>query len=87
MPHKAKIVEISHAADGLLAVRVRCCDDALSESVLTLGGLDRSNEAIDADIQAHTARVEKQHADKERAAAHLQRLMPCQKQSEESRTS
>lgn len=75
MSHKAKIVQVKEAADGIIAVRVRCCGDESTDSVLSVHELHRSEEEFDQDIQAHCARVEKLHADRARAKAHIERLM------------
>jgi len=72
--HKAKVVAVEEVGDGLLAVRVRCCGDASSESVLTLHELHRDEAEIDKDIAEHLARVEKLHHARDRAKAHIQRL-------------
>lgn len=76
MAHKAQIVRVAAVADGLLAVHARCCADPTTESVLTLGGLDREDTLIDADIAGHLARVEKQHDARDRTKAQIQRLCP-----------
>lgn len=72
--HQARIVEITEPADGLLAVRVRCCGDASTESVVTIHELHRDEAAIDKDIAEHCARVEKLHAARDHAKAHIARL-------------
>ncbi|HLW79107.1 MAG TPA: hypothetical protein VKU44_05850 [Terriglobia bacterium] len=68
-------MEVVEASDGALAVRARCCDDESTESVLTVYQLARTNEEIDAEVAEHLARVAGQHADRERAKAHIARLM------------
>ena len=77
MNHKAQVLEVSEVGDGLLAVRVRCCGDATSESVLTLHELHRNEAAIDKDIAEYLARVEKLHAAREHVKAHVKRLCPA----------
>lgn len=76
MDHKAQIVKVEAVGDGLLAVHARCCGDASTESVLTLHEIHRDDAAIDADIAAHLARVEKLHAARDHAKAHIERLCP-----------
>lgn len=73
--HQAKITSVTAVADGILAVRARCCGDKSTESVLSLHQLDRDDAAIDQDIQDHLEKVAKQHADRERAKAHIERLL------------
>lgn len=75
MAHKAEVIEVREPADGILAVRVRCCGDESSDSVLTLHELHRSTDEIDADIQKHLDRVEKLHAARGHAKAHIERLL------------
>lgn len=74
MAHTSQIVNIEDAADGLLAITVRCCGDPKTDSVLTLHELHRSEAEIDADIAAHHARVQKLHAAKAFAKVHIARL-------------
>lgn len=75
MAHQAKVTEVREVADGILAVKARCCGNKTTDSVLSLHELSRSDEEIDADIQQHLARVEQLHADRDRAKQHVQRLM------------
>lgn len=72
--HRAKVVAVEEIADGLLAVRVRCCGDASTDSVLTVHELHRDDAELDADIAEHVARVEKLHHARNRAQAHISRL-------------
>lgn len=72
--HKAAVIKVEAGGQGHLAVRVRCCGDATSESVLTLMELHRTDEELDADIAAHLAQVEKQHAARDHAQRHIARL-------------
>lgn len=73
--HKAVILSVEPAGDGHLTVRARCCGDASTESVLTLLELQRPAEAIDQDVADHLARIEKMHAARDFAKAHVERLM------------
>ena len=73
--HKAAVTKVEAVGDGHLAVRARCCGDKSSESVMTLLELHRPDEEIDADIAAHLARVEKQHAARDHAKHHVERLI------------
>jgi hypothetical protein len=75
MSHKAKIVNVEEVADGILAVKARCCGNKTTDSVLSLHELGRADEEIDADIQQHLARVQQLHADRDRAKQHVERLM------------
>jgi hypothetical protein len=75
MNHKAKIVNVAEVADGIVAVRVRCCGDESTDSVLSVHELHRTEKEFDADVAAHCARVEKMHADRARAKAHIERLL------------
>lgn len=75
MSHKAEVIEVEAVADGILAVRVRCCKNKSTDSILSLHQLDRSDDELDQDIAAHLAKVEKTHADRERAKQHIERLM------------
>lgn len=75
MSHKSSVVSVEPTGDGHLAVRIRCCDDESSESVLTLGELHRGDAELDKDIQAHQAKVEKLHAARDHAKRHIERLM------------
>lgn len=75
MPHQAKIVKVEAVADGVLMVKARCCSDPTTDSVLTIHKLEREDAAIDADVQNHLARVEKLHSDRDRAKAHIERLL------------
>jgi peptidoglycan hydrolase CwlO-like protein len=75
MSHTSAIVKVEPLGDGLLAVTVRCCNDKTTDSVLTLHELHREDSAIDADIQAHQARIEKLHAARDHAKAHIERLL------------
>jgi hypothetical protein len=75
MTHSSAVIKVEPLGDGLLAVTVRCCKDKSTDSVLTLHELQREDAAIDADIQAHQARVEKLHEARNRAKAHVERLM------------
>ena len=63
MAHTSKVIDVQPIVNGLLAVKVRCCGDPSTDSVLTLHELQRENIAIDADIAAHQAKVEKLHGD------------------------
>jgi len=72
--HKAEVLKVEAIGDGHLAVRVRCCKDPSSDSVLTVMELHRSDEEIDADVAAHLARAEKLHAARDHAQRHLERL-------------
>lgn len=74
MPHQSQIIRVREAADGILAVTVRCCGDKKTDSVLTINNLSRGTDAIDADIAKHQKRVEQLHADKKAATEHIQRL-------------
>lgn len=76
MRHTSKVVKAEPLVNGLLAVTVRCCGDPTTDSVLTLHDLQRDNSAIDADIAAHQAKVEKLHGDSQRACDHVSRLLP-----------
>lgn len=76
MAHKAEVRKVVEMGDGLLAVHARCCGDASTESVLTLHELHRSETEIDKDIATHLARIEKLHAARDHAKAHIQRLCP-----------
>lgn len=76
MSHKAEVVKVVEVADGILAVHARCCGDVSTESVLTLNELHRDEAAIDADVAAHLAKLEKLHAARDYAKAHIQRLCP-----------
>ena len=73
--HKARVTKVEAVGDGHLAVRARCCGDPTSESVLTVLELHRSDEEIDADVTAHLARIEKQHAARDHAKRHIERLL------------
>lgn len=73
--HKAEVLKVEAVGDGHLAVRVRCCQDPKSDSILTVMELHRPDEAIDADIAAHLARVEKKHAARDHAQRHIERLI------------
>jgi hypothetical protein len=73
--HKAEVLKVEVAGDGMLAVRARCCKDASTESVLTVMELHRPDEAIDADVQRHLARIEKLHAARDHARRHIERLL------------
>jgi hypothetical protein len=75
MEHTAKIVSVSAVADGILAVRVRCCGDKSTDSVLSLHQLGRDDAAIDKDIQDHLAKVQQAHSDRDRAKVHIERLL------------
>lgn len=75
MSHQAKIVSVTAVADGILAVRVRCCGDHSTDSVLSLHEIHRPTEELEADIQKHCAKVETTHANRERAREHIERLM------------
>lgn len=75
MAHKAKIIHVHAVADGILAVKVRCCDDHSTDSVLSLHQLHRPEEEIDADIQNHLEIVQEKHAARDHAQAHIERLM------------
>lgn len=72
--HQARVISVEEVADGLLAVRVRCCGEASTESVLTIHELHRDEAAIDKDIAEYCARVEKLHHARHRAKAHIERL-------------
>jgi hypothetical protein len=58
--HKTEIVEIKQASDECLAVRIRCCDDPLTDSVLTVYRGDENRLA--ADIEKHHDKVAAKHA-------------------------
>ena len=75
MTHQAKVIEVKEAADGILAVRARCCGDSSTDSVLTVLELARPDSEIDQDIDVHLSRVEKLHAARDRAKAHIERLL------------
>ena len=74
MAHSAKVISIRKVAPGLLEVRSRCCDDPLTDHVLTLGGLDREKADIQSDIDNHTAATEKMHQIEENACQLLKEL-------------
>jgi hypothetical protein len=73
--HKAEVVKVEAVGNDHLAVRARCCKDPKSDSILTVMELHRSDEAIDADIAAHLARIEKKHAARDHAQRHIERLI------------
>lgn len=75
-PHRARVLKVIEMGDGLLAIHARCCGDSSTESVLTLHELHRSEAEIDKDIDAHLARIEKLHAARDHAKAHIERLCP-----------
>lgn len=75
MTHTSEVVKALPLKSGLLAVTIRCCGDPATDSVRTLHELQRDNTAIDADIAAHQARVEKLHGDSQRAFDHVARLI------------
>jgi hypothetical protein len=73
--HKAEVIDVQVAGDGHLAVKIRCCGDEQTDSVLTIVELQRADEEVDADIAAHVARVEKLHAAvTHHAQRHMERL-------------
>jgi hypothetical protein len=74
MAHVSRIVKVTKLADGLLGVRVRCCNDPSSDSILTLHELHRDDAEIDSDIQKHQAKVEKLHEAAEHQKRHIERL-------------
>lgn len=73
--HTAEVVKVEAIGDGHLAVRARCCKDKSTDSVLTVLELHRPDEAIDADVQRHLARIEKLHAARDHAQRHIERLV------------
>lgn len=75
MPHISAIHTVAHAADGMLAVTVRCCNDCNTDSVLTLQDLSQPAEQLDAAIARHQAKVEARHAAKQAAVEHFARWM------------
>jgi len=75
MSHQAKVIEVLEISDGGISVRARCCGDESTDSCLTICQLSRTNEEIDGEVAEHLARVAGQHADRERAKAHIARLM------------
>ena len=75
MSHKSDLISVEETGDGHLAVRVRCCGDPSTDSVLTLQGLHRDDADIDKDIQEHHARVEGLHHARTRAKQHIERLL------------
>lgn len=72
--HQSRVISVEEVGDGLLAVRVRCCGDVSTESVLTLHELHRDHAEIDKDIADHCERIEKLHAARHHAKAHIERL-------------
>ena len=74
MKHTSQIVQVSKPVSGLLAVTIRCCDDPKTDSVLTIHELHRPDEEIQADIEAHKARVEQLHAHDHRADSLMAKL-------------
>ncbi len=75
MAHKAEIHHVVSPIAGLIAVGVRCCGDPASLSYVTIHEVHRSDEEIDADVEAHIAKVEKLHADTDHAKQHIERLI------------
>jgi len=75
MEHTAKVISVETLGDDHLAVKVRCCGDESTDSCLTLTNLGRTEQEIDADIEAHRERVASQHAKRESAKRHVERLI------------
>jgi hypothetical protein len=75
MTHKSEIIEATPLRSGMLAVKVRCCGDPETDSILTLHELHRDEAEIDKDIQAHQARVEGWHEGDRKALEHVRRLI------------
>ncbi len=59
--HTTQIVEVKQSSDGTLAVRVRCCNDPLTDSIMTIHFHGRTDEEIQQDIQKHHADVAQKH--------------------------
>lgn len=74
MAHKAEIVETKLVADGAVAICVRCCDDASTDSWHTLYGLAGKTDAdLDAWESTCVAQAEEKHANTLAALAYIKR--------------
>lgn len=75
MEHKTEVIEVQHLADTMVAVRLRCCGDATTDSVHTI---EVSGDLAQADLQAwldgRHAQVQGLHEKRERAKAFFQSL-------------
>ena len=58
MKHTTKIVATKQESDEALSVRIRCCSNPKTDSVLTIYGVGKlSAEQLEADVDAHHNRV------------------------------
>jgi len=80
MAHQAKIVgEPTELSDGAISVRVRCCDDPDTDSVITIYGLhELSTDDVIRHVRDHQANVEIKHVAKQRGKAAITALKSLQ---------
>ena len=68
MDHKTAVVDVTHLTDSMIAVKLRCCGDATTDSVHTI---EVSGDHTEADFQAwldgRHAHVQELHEKREKA--------------------
>jgi hypothetical protein len=80
MAHKAEIIEIQDLSDGALAVRARCCDDPLTDSVHTVYNLHAKEDLeIEREMADHAMNVEQKHQALIRKKAVIEKFKQKQK--------
>ncbi|HLX83820.1 MAG TPA: hypothetical protein VKR59_07970 [Terriglobales bacterium] len=75
MPHTTEVVNVQHLADSQIAVTLRCCSDASTDSVHTI---EVSGDNTEADLKAwldgRHAHVQGLHDKRETATAFFESL-------------
>lgn len=75
MSHTTRVVEIKQISDEAITVRVRCCANPKTDSVLTIYGVaGQTKEQIEAQIDKHHDRVAGKCAGMATARTHLESL-------------
>lgn len=67
MIHSSTVINVQKVSDGIIAVKIRCCGDPSTDSVLSVHELHRPDEEIQKDVEEHRARVEQLHQQAQRA--------------------
>lgn len=68
--HQTKTIEKTAISDGAISVKVRCCGDAKTDSVLTIMvGPNTTEDSIRKDVRDHHDQVSEKHEALQKAFA------------------
>ncbi len=70
MNHKTNVVEVSHVSDTMLSVRLRCCEDATTDSCHTIEvSTDHTDDQIKQWLDSRHSHVQELHNRREKTKA------------------